>query len=135
MFQITVDEKIVDPDSISYHHQDIPRPGGHHYTVFLPLDSKTMEVLENFTGRNRNSHNFLQQVKKLDQSHNNIIELAIEHHYQNNRPGRGIEWVFNTVDNLKINDNYLVIEGRCSQAVDNFSETTPSPLTLHPRKI
>lgn len=121
-----VGEKEIDPSSICFHHQDLPRPGGFEYSIEVFIENKSViSFLESMVGCTIDNKKFIELVGRSGNSAFNSVNWILN---VMDLPPSKVDWVFNTIDQAKINNSMLIITGRCSKFTDYFDSTNKTSL-------
>ncbi len=113
-----VDDTIIKPNSVWFHFQQIPRPGGHKFVIEVLLSNyKVINLLEKMTDCKIDDKKILDKLCTTTSSAFNVVNWILS--TIENEPTK-IEWVFNCIDRVEIDKEKLYVYGRCSQAMSNF---------------
>lgn len=118
--QITIDKKSIRPNTIWYHQQDKPKPGGHFFEIKVDINSDAVKLIEKLTECNVENAKFCEKVKQLNDNICNSVQCVLDNLPQEMDKDWKVEWVFNTIDEVLIEDNQLIIKGQCSEALENY---------------
>lgn len=122
MIFFNVDNKEVNMGEISVHMQKVPKPGGHQYELTISLDeTEALKELELLVKKRHNEEDFCEKLLSSTANFYNPINYIYHYLVKRKRiKSANAKWMINTIKNVFIERNHLVIKGEASEFIEDF---------------